>query len=106
MKSILTSAHFCPNSVLCSHHAVQHSPTWTKEKRHESPKIKLQNDPQCNNKYTKIIIHNYSPVVMPKTLPPVGKSTQRDTHHNTVSEVPTNQLGDDEGSSLVGRPHN
>ena len=28
---------------------------------------------------------NYSPVVTPKTLPPAGRSTERDTHHNRVS---------------------
>ena len=38
---------------MCSRQAVQHGPRWTKEARHRSPKIKLQNAQQCNITKTK-----------------------------------------------------
>ena len=42
--------HACRGSyqMLCCRHVVQCGPRWTKERRHGSPKIKLQNEPQCN----------------------------------------------------------
>ena len=70
--------------VLRSHQVVQCGPRWTKERgavtQNEITKlttVQHLNVQRCS-------FAHYSPVVTPRTLPSAGRSTKRDTHHNTA----------------------
>ena len=72
--------------VLCPRQAVRHSPRWTKEARHGSPKneiTKWSTVQQLN--FQRCSFTNYIPIVTPKTLPPTGRSTRRE--HTSQQDV-------------------
>ena len=88
MEAAKDLLNFCElsdvNHVLRSRQAVQRGPRWTKRRDAVTTKLNYKiTTVQCLNVQRGSFTH-YSPVVTPRTLPSVGRSTKWDTHHNSM----------------------